>query len=425
MFLAIHIRDCTAEAHAAMLDCASAFSPRVEDTGPDAVVLDIEGLDRIFGSMQEIAGQLAQRVSECGLQPSLAIAANPDAAVMAARAKAGITIIEDGQEAARLKDFPIELLHLDEDAFETLSRWGIHTLGALARLPLKEISQRMGQAGVRLHQLARGGVSRPLVPQMPPLHFEEVMDLDDAIDLLEPLTFILSRLLDQLFKRLRRRGLATAELRLHLDRERQEPDARVLSLPFPVQNPRIVAKLLMLDLEARPPGAAVKAVKVEAIPAKPRVIQNGLFIPLSPEPEKLELTLARIATVVGEGNVGKVEIADSHARDRFRMKRFGQCGIRISEFGYRNSNETMALRLWRPALEATVQLESGEPAWIAFSEMHGAIEMASGPWNSSGDWWNRRQWDREEWDIEMIDGALLRIFKDCASNRWYAEGIYD
>ena len=42
------------------------------------------------------------------------------------------------------------------------------------------------------------------------------------------------------------------------------------------------------------PAPLIQRVEVEAIPAKPRVMQNGLFVPLSPEPEKLELTLARL-----------------------------------------------------------------------------------------------------------------------------------
>jgi hypothetical protein len=37
---------------------------------------------------------------------------------------------------------------------------------------------------------------------------------------------------------------------------------------------------------------------------KPRVLQNGLFVPLAPAPDKLELTLARLAKLVGEENIG-------------------------------------------------------------------------------------------------------------------------
>ena len=428
MFAAIHVRDCAPEAHASLLDCAGAFSPRVENTQADVVVLDITGLDRIFGSYSKITGRLLEHLAEFQHQPNIAVAANPDAAVIAARGIAGVTVIPPGKEAARLNDLNVNLLPIDAETHEILNRWGIRTLGALAKLPVKQLSARLGQTGAHLHKLARGAAIRPLIPQVHPLHFEEAMELDDSIETLEPLTFILNRLLEQLFGRIRRRGLAATSIHLQLQCDRpNDPVSRRLNLPFPVQNPKIVAKLFMLDLEAQPPGASIIGVRVEATPAKPRRIQNGLFIPLSPEPEKLELTLARIATVVGDGNVGAVEIADTHARERFRVKRFGPTDSqrRTQMQNEPNAKKGIALRLFRPTKEATVQLRNGTPIWIAFSGWYGAIETASGPWKGSGDWWNAKKWDREEWDIETFDGALLRIVKDCASGRWYAEGAYD
>ena len=47
-------------ARAALLDCACSFSPRVEATAPEAIVLDISGLERLFGP----PAMLAQRSEE-------------------------------------------------------------------------------------------------------------------------------------------------------------------------------------------------------------------------------------------------------------------------------------------------------------------------------------------------------------------------
>jgi protein ImuB len=188
-----------------------------------------------------------------------------------------------------------------------------------------------------------------------------------------------------------------------------------------VRNPRLLTKLLILDLEAHPPGAPIRRVEVEAIPANPRTVQNGLFVPLSPEPEKLELTLARLKAVVGEENVGAPEVLDTHRPDAFQMKQFG---ISRGLNGLNGFILSVTLRLLRPALEATVQLRSGIPTWIAFHGVHGPIATASGPWHTSGDWWRPHMWDREEWDIEVAD-ALYRIYYDVHLDRWYAQGVYD
>ena len=432
MFACIYIPNASGNAHGALLDCAAAFSPRLESAAAGTVVFDVEGLERLFGSYSEIATKVANDVRARGFEANVAIASNVDAAVCAARGFGGITVLNNGSEAKRLRDLPLTVLFSSPEMLETLDRWGIRTLGAFATLPVVEVSERLGQEGVRLHKLARGAGSRPLMTHVQPVRFVEVLDLDYEILTIEPLTFILSRMLDVICTQLRSRNLATHEVRLSLGSY-----ARVLNLPLPVRNPKLLMKLLVLDLEAHPPGIPVRRVEVEAIPAKPRVVQNGLFVPLSPEPEKLELTLARLKAVVGEDNVGAAEISDTHRPDAFEMKKFGVVDERVKERGLKPATtkgelpvvagfrpRSISLRRFRPPLDATVQVREGLPIWIAFHGVHGPIATTCGHWHTSGDWWRPTMWDREEWDIEVLD-ALYRIYYDVHMDRWYAEGVYD
>src|SRR5467141_2340549 len=104
MFACIHGPGATASC------CAYEFSPRVEELDANTVVVDATGLERLFGSPQDLAATLSRRFVELGFTGSIAIAANPDAAVHAARGLPGVTIIPRGQEAAKLGDLPVELL---------------------------------------------------------------------------------------------------------------------------------------------------------------------------------------------------------------------------------------------------------------------------------------------------------------------------
>lgn len=417
MFACIYIPNVSGDTAAALVDCAGTFSPRVENTGAGTVVFDVEGLERLFGGYSEIAEKIRDSVCARGLQANVAVAANADAAVCAARGFCGVTVIQRGTEAARLRDLPLDVLKPSPEISEALERWGIRTLGAFANLPAVQVSERLGQEGVKLHKLAQGAGARPIIPHVAALRFVEVMELDYDITTIEPLTFILSRMLDQICSRMRSRNVATHEVRLVLGTY-----VRTLNLPIPVRNSRLLTKLFILDLEAHPPGIAIKRVEVEAIPVKPRVVQNGLFVPLSPEPEKLELTLARLKAVVGEENVGSAEILDTHRPDAFSVIPFGR---RLRESTQRNSiNLRLTLRLFRPPFDATVQLRNQIPTWIAFHGRHGSIATASGPWHTSGDWWRPTMWDREEWDVEVAD-MLYRIYYDVHLDRWYAQGVYD
>ena len=184
-------------------------------------------------------------------------------------------------------------------------------------------------------------------------------------------------------------------------------------------DPKLFLKLLQLDLNAHPPGAPIIKIHLAAEPARPRSAQGGLFLPPSPEPEKLELTLARIAGLVGESHVGSLELLDTHRAEGFRMRRFIP-GATQERSARENRQENgadedksavAALRMFRPPLRATVTLDNGELVHVVCSkkkEVQGNVLWKAGPWRSSGDWWEREAWARDEWDIALQNAEEYR-----------------
>jgi protein ImuB len=475
-------------AHAALLDCAQSFSPRVEDAAADMALVDLEGMESLFGSLLKIAHSLFRRAADLGLDANIAVASNPDAAMLAARGFSGVTVIPLGQEAESLGSLPVEVLFAGRNEgreregkkkeerqqeksdclLATLERWGIRDLRSLAALPEIALSERLGQEGLRLQQLARGAASRTLVPVEAPAVFEEAIELEYPIVLLEPLAFLLNRLLDQICARLAARALNTQELRLtlglqnltgvdpqletfgipsesdalhceahapapHFISGRQSKFCRTLRLPLPMLDAKLFLKLLQLDLNAHPPGAPIRKIHLAAEPARPRSAQGGLFLPPSPEPEKLELTLARIAGLVGETRVGSAELLDTHRAEGFRMRRFTPAAApKINrQRAAEEKSAVAALRLFRPLLRAAVTLENGELVRVVClkkKEVQGNVLWKAGPWRSSGDWWEREAWARDEWDIALQNAdsvALYRLVHDLLGGSWFVEGTYD
>jgi len=161
-----------------------------------------------------------------------------------------------------------------------------------------------------------------------------------------------------------------------------------------------------------------------------------LFLPPSPEPEKLELTLARIAGIVGENKVGALELFDTHHPEGFRMQRF------VTEASRKSLQEdtradlsgkkfaVTALRRFRPPLPAHVTLENGQPVYLVCpqKDVHGVVLWKAGPWRFSGDWWEREAWSRDEWDLALQNGdtiTLYRLVHDLLGGGWFIEGTYD
>lgn len=441
-------------AYAALLDCAWTISPRVED-GPkreeqdfaDTVVLDLAGCEKLFGSPHKIAHDLRRVASAVGLAANVAVAGNPPAAIAAAQGFAGITVIPDGQEALRIGCLSLEALRIPFEFVQTLHRWGIHTCGEFAGLPEIAIVERLGQEGLRWWRLAQGANVHPLIAKDSPVNFEEHMDLESPVDLLEPLLFVLNRLLERLCTRLRMHILAIGEIKVTLTLERndsrhKEPllHVRRIWLPVPARDSKVLLKLLQLDLEAHPPGLPVTAVTILAAPLKARSQQFGLFLPLSPDPERLEITLARIQGTVGENRVGAPMLLDTHGPDGFHQARFVLPEMQEKQ-SVRERQPTAVMRIYRPVLPATVEFRGGKPTSLACEGVHRQILAFAGPWRRKGDWWSETAWTREEWDVEVRrlrpkvqqgrDGtdaqetALYRVYKDLRTKRWFVEGVYD
>ncbi len=470
-----------------LVELAFTFSPLIEQASIDTVVLDISGQDLLFGgdprevsaaeliAARNIANEILRCAKELKLEVNVAVAANPDAAIHAARSFKQTTIIRPNEELATLGNLSIKtidysLAGIDEkragEIQETFALWGIRTFADLARLPLAGVAERLGQDGVRLQKLVQGKTDRQLILVQARIGFQQSLELEYPIAELEPLSFILSRLLNQLCANLNEYALATNEVHLRLGTEsrrvgiasgfdadlenhRNDFHERTLTLPVPMRNPKTLLRLLLFEIEREPPQAPIRSITISAEPVKPRASQTGLFIPLAPEPEKLEITLARLAKLVGADNVGSPEILDTHRPDTFRMRRFA---LNFNHRGHRGRNPkdgintqstidnrecVMGFRIFRPPWIAEVQTIHGQPTRIsaqnskASSKVRGQIVCASGPWRASGDWWRSDVWARDEWDVAVIDSTsrenevLCRIYRDLTNEQWFVAGIYD
>ena len=388
---------------------ASDFSPSFEQTASDAVLFRIDGLERIHGSPHQIAYAIAQRAGD---PINVAVAESADAAILAARNFPGVTVDPD------LNALDVSALPLTAEMAQVLESWGIDTLEQLAHLHENGLAERFGPHGVYLQQLARGAIHRPLKIYQSETTYEDRIELDHPISLLEPLLFLIARILNDQCARMLSNAMAANEVTLRLQLEDQPAHIRTLHLPVPMRESKSLLKLLQIDLEAHPPQAPTLALSLTLKPVHPRTVQTGIFLPVTPAPDKLELTLARIRSIVGEHNVGIPELLDSHHPEPFRI---------VPAQPTANSqrpiaNSQQAFRYYRPPLPATVALERDRPIRISAPGIHGKVLHAAGPWRTSGDWWTTTQWARDEWDIAIANGSLYRIYYDSS---WFVEGFYD
>ncbi len=467
--------ECERSAREALLDVAEAFSPRVQDgigEGDEGVVyLDITGIERhAAGPGQDDPGDadpgatrgaseraewaeraerdagraMAAAAEAAGLPVRVGIAASKLAARVAAADGPGPTVVPAGEEALFLAPLPLERLSPEVRVAAALERWGVRSVGALARLPAAQVASRLGEAGRALQAVARGLDPRPLAPREPPPSFSEGMDLEWPLVALEPFLFVARTALERLCRRLETRGLACARLELAL---RLEPDGhadRSLELPAPTTDTKALLTLVRLDLEARPPGAPVAGFTFAAHPNEPRGAQLSLLGPAALAPDRLATTIARLFALLGPGRVGSPRPVDAHRPEHFELAPYDPPPPPPVRRRPARGRGLLSVRALRPPVELEV-IEGEEsspadprrllsirtaPAAAASSDakrppIDGRVRVAAGPWHLEEGWWTDDPAEREYWDVELAGGGLYRIYRDRRTGTWYADGIYD
>ena len=343
-------------------------------------------------------------------------------------------------------------------------RWGLRTLGDLAALPANDLAARLGQDGVRWQRLARGEDAAPLVPAVPEERFEQALDLEWPIDELEPLAFVLGRLLEPLEAHLERRGRGAAVLHVRLFLVKAAGETRVvhersLQLPTPIRDARTLRTLALLDLESHPPAGPIDRVVVAVDPTPARIVQFSLITRPLPSPEQISTLMARLQALMGETRCGSPALVDSWKPGAFEMTPFAPddqgSGIRDQGSGV----PAVALRRFRHPVPARVRVADGKPARVTIDRRGmdgGGVKVCAGPWRTSGGWWmgngngdqgsgsrdqgsktsvtprsaipdprSPAQWDRDEWDVTLTDGATYRLFRARDTEQWFVDGVVD
>jgi hypothetical protein len=251
-----------------------------------------------------------------------------------------------------------------------------------------------------------------------------------------------------------------------------------------MRDARALRTLALLDLESHPPDAAIDRVTVAVDPTPGRVVQFSLLTRPLPSPEQLSTLTARLAALMGEGRCGSPALVDSWRPGAFAMKPFAprestaihskydtprhrdtevtnsnslsnlgasmpQCVVEVKAV----ANPVVALRRFRTPMPARVRAEEGRPVRVdppspgglrgtGQRGLGGRVEVAAGPWRTSGAWWKREGgWDRDEWDVALADGVTYRLFRDRtdahsakaglspvarrAKGEWFIEGVVD
>ncbi|MEP7078445.1 MAG: hypothetical protein ABI795_05395 [Chthoniobacterales bacterium] len=303
---------------------------------------------------------------------------------------------------------------------EILHTWGIHTLGELTALDKEQLGRRLGPMALQLWDRASGKATRLLKLVPPPEAFAESFEFEQDIELLDPLLFILRRFLEQLARRLRAVYLVVEKLELCISFSDKNSYTRVFLVPEPTTDVEVLFRMLHTHLEQFKSEDPITAVALVAQPVKPGRQQFGLFETALRNPHQLSETLARLTGLLGADRVGTPVLAETFRPDTLEMKPFIW---EADETPVADPPPSSALRRFRFPARTSVQLEQEKPAHISAARIKAAVRKRSGPYVSSGNWWDHQAWQRAEWDLELEDGTVCRCHQN--GETWELDGVYD
>ncbi|MGB8260684.1 MAG: DNA polymerase Y family protein, partial [Terracidiphilus sp.] len=324
-------------------------------------------------------------------------------------------------------------LALGPEPAETLAAWGIHTLGELAALPENELVARLGPQAAEWRALARGAHPHSFTPIEPAFILRESCEFETPVEDSSSLLFLGARMIDRLVERAAARALSLAVLTVHMELSGGRVYRRLIRPALATTDRKFLLKLLQLEIAAHPPQAPARLFTLTAEAGHASTVQLGLFAPQTPEPSRLDVTLARLKAIAGEDRVGSPVLEDSHRPGAFRMDDFAVEEGSGSAEAKPAAAPRLALRRLRPPVAVRVEQRGGRPVTFRHENRRYRITAAYGPWRSSGAWWSAGSWNAEEWDVLAESpgaslGCLLVCLREEASTtraHWQLEAFYD
>lgn len=425
--------------------------PGVQPLRPGLAALRARGAARYYGGEEQAALRLIEALAEHDHPGTrAAIADGLFTAEQAARLAAPALVVAPGGSREFLAPLPVQALG-DEEVTALLERLGIRTLAEFAALAETDIRDRLGERGARLHALASGADSRPLVPQHPEPELAREIVFETPLEQADQVAFAVRQTADAVTAALAELSQVCTEVRIDLTDDDGAISSRVWLHPTSFEASDLVDRvrwqLESLSTPAKSESAKSDPAQSDRAPAgiaEVRIVptrvddsahhQPGLF-GQGPQ-QRLHHAVSRVQAMLGHlGVVTPVIVGGRRLSDRQLLQPWGDKvpPERDAALPWPGSlPPPYPSEVFNPPLPARVTAADGTPprvdergtlssapAWIEET----AVSSWAGPWPL-----RERAWDKDQarlaQRLQIVDEsqrAWLVLWED---DSWWVEGRY-
>jgi protein ImuB len=390
---------------------AHRFTSFVSIEPPNALLLEIKGSVKLFGSLKQLHADLDEGWRRLARTASSAVAPSTLAALWLARAGTPTQIDDTKLLPSHLAKLPIACTAWDIERLQTLRAMGVTHLGELMRLPRTGLARRLGPALVRDLDIALARQPAPRRAFVRRERFRERCDFETEIEHVAYLEKALEPLIERCARFLRRRQAGIQALQLKL-KHRQGPATRVqLGLASITSERRRLSdvlsqKLARLELRAPVRGMELVSGSLRGLSASSLDVFAGFTGAGSRDsaPQLVERLRARL----GEEAVYGVCIIPEHR----------------PEAAWRRVHE-LHLTGTAGVAEASIDQKLPRPVWLLNEPVPlSPPEILLGPERIETGWWDGKGVARDYYIARQSHGARLWVFQERQSKRWFVHGVF-
>jgi len=435
-----------------VLDVIEETMPGAQLLRPGTCAVRARGPARYYGGEEEAALWLLDALDTLGIHGSrVGIADGPFTAEHAARSpqRQRIRIVPEGGSSEFLAGMPVGLL--GEQALATLlRRLGIRTLGEFAQLEPRDVEARFGDAGTRVHALARGLDSRPVVPRVVPEELDSAVGFEPPLDRIDQVTFGFRASADRFIEQLVRARLVCTSIRIEVDSESGELSERTWLHPRSFTAADVVDRVRWQlqgsgTIAGNPFGSGLSSgiIRVRVVPVSVDAIGNheqGLWG--TGYDERIHHGLSRVQSMLGHGAVVTAAVGGGRTLlDRQTLVAWGDRAetAKPDALPWPGQLPTptpgTVFEVPQPAMVvdstgAAIDLDergvlSGVPARFSTDgrTLH-PVSAWAGPWTIDERWWDADT-SRRASRFQLVDDAGAAWLLVLDTHVWWAEARYD
>jgi protein ImuB len=422
-------------------DWCDRFTPLVALDEPHGLLLDVTGVDRLFGGERTLCEMVHMKLAKQGFIVQCAMAGTAAAARALSHYAPG-TIAAPGKEDEAIARLPVTALQLDSGIAHSLRRAGLKTIGQVAARKRNELTARFGKEMVAHLDHALGRSEEPVSPRRPLPDFLAEHRFAEPLTVQDAILASLKALAETLGEVLEKHGQGAREMTAVFFRADGAVRRLCVQTGAPTRDAAIIARLFRerLDSLADPldPGFGFDLIRLEASCAEKQSDATPSFETDARAAREVAFLVDRLATRFGAQRVQRFQPQDTHIPEAAAVAMPAQY-VRPTKTTWRmqrgeNDPPRRPLRLLEKpeAIEDVMALApDSPPKRFKWRHIRHSIARAEGPERIAMEWWRHQEQmpTRDYFRVEDEEGRRFWLYREglyaeTREPKWFVHGVF-